>query len=133
VIALVVGFVHLAVAGRYDIFRNELYFIVCGCHPDFGFVDQPPLVPLLAAATQIFGDNAWLLRLPAVLAAAGLVLLSASFARVLGGNATSAWIAGLAAGIAPALIGLTTTLRLQLLSRSVGPSWKCTRIICLPV
>jgi 4-amino-4-deoxy-L-arabinose transferase-like glycosyltransferase len=109
VIASIIGLVHLAVAGRYDVFRNELYFIVCGRHPDFGFVDQPPLVPLLAAATQFFGDNPWLLRLPAVLAAAGLVVFTASFARLLGGNTTSAWIAGLAVGIAPALIGLTTT------------------------
>src|SRR3984885_4484896 len=108
-VAAVVLIVHLMTADRSDIFRNELYFIVCGWHPDFGYVDQPPLVPLLAAATQVFGDNPWLLRLPAALAAAGLVLLTASFARLLGGNATSAWIAGLAAGIAPALIGLTTT------------------------
>ena len=43
-IALVIGLVHLAVAGRSDIFRNELYFIVCGRHPDFGFVDQPPAI-----------------------------------------------------------------------------------------
>jgi hypothetical protein len=109
-IALVVGVVHLAVAGRYDLFRNELYFIVCGRHPDFGFVDQPPLVPLVAAATQLFGDNPWLLRLPAVIAAAGLVVLTGSLARLLRGNATSAWIAALAAGIAPALGALTTTL-----------------------
>jgi len=108
-IAFVIGLVHLTVAGRYDIFRNELYFIVCGRHPDFGFVDQPPLVPLLAAATQLFGDNPWLLRLPAVAAAAGLVILTAWFARLLGGNATAAFIAGVAAGIAPALIALTTT------------------------
>jgi hypothetical protein len=108
-IALVIGLVHLAVAGRYDIFRNELYFIVCGRHPDFGFVDQPPLVPLLAAATQLFGDNPWLLRLPAVAAAAGLVMLTASFARLLGGSSTAAWVAGLAAGIAPALVALTAT------------------------
>jgi 4-amino-4-deoxy-L-arabinose transferase-like glycosyltransferase len=107
-IALVIGLVHLAVAGRFDIFRNELYFIVCGMHLDFGFVDQPPLVPLLAAATQLFGDNPWLLRLPAVAAAAGLVILTASFARLLGGNSTAACIAGLAAGIAPALMALTT-------------------------
>jgi Dolichyl-phosphate-mannose-protein mannosyltransferase len=107
-IALVIGLVHLALAGRYDIFRNELYFIVCGRHPDFGFVDQPPLVPLLAAATQLFGDNPWLLRLPAVAAAAGLVIMTASFARLLGGNSTAACIAGLAAGIAPALMALTT-------------------------
>jgi 4-amino-4-deoxy-L-arabinose transferase-like glycosyltransferase len=108
-IAFVIGLVHLAVAGRYDIFRNELYFIVCGRHPDFGFVDQPPLVPLLAAATQLFGDNPWLLRLPAAAAAAGLVILTAWFARLLGCNSTAAFIAGLAAGIAPALIALTTT------------------------
>jgi 4-amino-4-deoxy-L-arabinose transferase-like glycosyltransferase len=107
-VALVIGLVHLAVAGRYDSFRNELYFIVCGRHPDFGFVDQPPLVPLLAAATQLFGDNPWLLRLPAVAAAAGLVILTASFTRLLGGNSTAACIVGLAAGIAPALMALTT-------------------------
>src|ERR1700722_9035216 len=108
-VAGVVAIVHLLTAGRYDAFVNELYFIVCGRHPAFGYVDQPPLVPLLAAATQLFGDNPWLLRLPAVVAAAGLVMLTASFARLLGGNSTAAWVAGLAAGIAPALVALTTT------------------------
>src|SRR5215469_10769200 len=82
-IALVTAALHLVLAGRYDVFRNELYFIVCGRHPAFGYVDQPPLVPLLAAATQLFGDNIWLLRLPAAAAAAGLVILTASFARLL--------------------------------------------------
>jgi Dolichyl-phosphate-mannose-protein mannosyltransferase len=109
-IALVVGLLHLIVASRYDFFRNELYFIVCGRHPDFGYVDQPPLVPLLAAATQIFGENIWLLRLPGVIAAAGLVLITAAFARLLGGNDRSAWLAGLSAGIAPALAALTSIL-----------------------
>ncbi len=110
VIALVIGVVRFAFAGRYDAFRNELYFIVCGRHLDFGFVDQPPLIPALAAITQLFGDNVWLLRFPAVLAAIGLVPLTGLFAKLLGGDRTSAWIAGLAAGIAPGLIALTTTL-----------------------
>ena len=69
--------VHLALAGRYDAFRNELYYIVCGRHPAFGYVDQPPLVPLLAAATQLFGDDVWLLRLPAVAAAVALIAVMA--------------------------------------------------------
>lgn len=109
-IALMVALLHLAVAARYDIFRNELYCIVCGRHPDFGYVDQPPLIPLMAATTQLCGENIWLLRLPAVIAAGGLVLLTASFARLLGGNERSAWIAGAAAGIAPAFAALTSVL-----------------------
>jgi len=68
--------VHLAFANRYDVFRDELYFIVCGRHPAFGYADQPPLVPLLAAALYALGHQTWLLRLPAVLAAAALVLLA---------------------------------------------------------
>ena len=66
-VAALVGLVHAATAGRYDAQRNELYFLVCGWHPDFGYVDQPPLMPLIAAATQLFGISIWMLRLPATL------------------------------------------------------------------
>jgi Dolichyl-phosphate-mannose-protein mannosyltransferase len=110
VITLCVAMVHLATAGRYDAHRNELYFLVCGWRPDFGYVDQPPIVPLIAAATQLFGINIWLLRLPAAIAAAGLVLLCAAFARLIGGTAKAVTIAALAAGIAPGLVGLTCRL-----------------------
>jgi 4-amino-4-deoxy-L-arabinose transferase-like glycosyltransferase len=109
-IALAVGILHLAIGSRYDAQRNELYFLVCGWHPDFGYVDQPPLAPLIAAATQIFGINIWLLRLPAAIAAVGLVFVCAAFARLLGGGARAAIIAALAAGIAPGLAALTSHL-----------------------
>jgi hypothetical protein len=108
-IAFVTGLLHLALAGRYDIFRNELYFIVCGRHPAFGYVDQPPLVPLLAAATQLFGDNIWMLRLPSVAAAAALPVITAALARLLGDVVFSA-VAAAAVALAPALAGFTTTL-----------------------
>ena len=106
-VTLLTGLLHLAVAGRYDIFRNELYFIVCGRHPAFSYVDQPPLVPLLAALTQIFGIHVWLLRLPAVIAAAALVPVTGDLARRLGGNTASAIFAAASAALAPALIGMT--------------------------
>jgi len=109
-IALSVAILHLAIGGRYDAQRNELYFLVCGWHPDFGYVDQPPLVPLIAAATQIFGINIWLLRLPAAIAAVGLVFLCAAFARLLGGGTRAGIIAALASGIAPGLAALTSHL-----------------------
>ena len=110
VVAALVGFVHAATAGRYDAQRNELYFLVCGWHPDFGYVDQPPLVPLIAAATQVFGISIWMLRLPATLVAIALVLLCASFARLLGGGSRAAALAAIAAGIAPGLAGLSSHL-----------------------
>lgn len=107
-IMVLTALVHLLVASRYDIFRNELYFIVCGRHPALGYVDQPPLVPLLAALTQIFGVNVWLLRLPSAIAATLLVPLTAAFSQRLGGNTASAILAAAAAAIAPPLVALTT-------------------------
>ncbi len=56
-VAVVVAILHIATAGQYDAFRNELYFLVCGRHPAFGYADQPPLVPLLLAITQIGGGE----------------------------------------------------------------------------
>jgi 4-amino-4-deoxy-L-arabinose transferase-like glycosyltransferase len=108
--AFLVAIVHAATAGRYDAQRNELYFLACGWHPDFGYVDQPPLVPLIAAATQVFGISTWMLRLPATIAAVALVFLAAAFARLLGGGARAAAFAAIAAGIAPGLAGLTSHL-----------------------
>ncbi|MGZ3297605.1 MAG: glycosyltransferase family 39 protein, partial [Asticcacaulis sp.] len=101
---------HAAFAGRYDVFRDELYFIVCGRHPDFGYADQPPIIPLLAAGFYAPGHSTWLLRLPAVLAAGALPWLSVRFARLLGGGTVAAVGAGLAVTIAPMLMGITATL-----------------------
>jgi Dolichyl-phosphate-mannose-protein mannosyltransferase len=109
-VAAVVAVVHFAVAGQYDAFRNELYFIVCGRHPAFGYVDQPPLIPLLAAATQLGGINVWLLRLPAALAAALLVPLTVAFASLLGASTRGAWLAAVAAASATLVIAMTATL-----------------------
>jgi len=105
-IALPAFVLHLALANRYDVFRDELYFIVCGRHPAFGYADQPPLVPLLSAGLYGLGHQTWLLRLPAVLAAAALVWLTVRFARLLGGGAGAAVAAGIAALAAPMFLGL---------------------------
>jgi hypothetical protein len=102
--------VHLATAGRYDAMRNELYFIICGRHPDFGYVDQPSLVPLIAAATQIFGNSVWLLRLPAVVAALAMVPLTAALTRLVGGDGRAAFLAALATSIAPLLVSVSTLM-----------------------
>lgn len=110
IVAAAVAIVHLATADRYGPFVNELYFIVCGRHPAFGYVDQPPLVPLLSALTQIGGTHVWLLRLPAVLAAVALVPLTVAFAQLLGATRRGAWLAAVAAAASPMLTAITGTL-----------------------
>jgi 4-amino-4-deoxy-L-arabinose transferase-like glycosyltransferase len=99
-----------AFIGHYDLFRDELYFIVCGQHPAFGYADQPPLVPLIAAASYKLGLGAWGVRIPAALAAGALVWLAVRFVRLLGGNGIALALAVLTAATAPMLMGVTTTL-----------------------
>lgn len=101
---------HAAFAGRYDVFRDELYFIVCGRHPAFGYADQPPIIPLLAAGLYGLGHSVWVLRLPATLAVGALAWLSVRFARLLGGDDWAAAGAGIAVTIAPMLMGLIAIL-----------------------
>lgn len=109
-IAAIVAIVHLYAAGRYGFFRNELYFIVCGRHPAFGYVDQPPLIPILAAITQSAGSHLFLLRLPAVLAAILLVPMTVLLAQQLGASARGAWLSAVAAASAPLVTAMNATL-----------------------
>jgi hypothetical protein len=88
--------VHAFGNAHYGFFRDELYFIICGFHPQWGYVDQPPVAPLLAAATQIFGHSLFLLRLvPAICAAAG-AYVTCLLVVELGGGAFAQAIAMLA-------------------------------------
>jgi len=80
---------HLACGHRYGLFRDELYFVACGERLAWGYVDQPPLVALVARlAWRLSGAGSSLLlfRLPAMLAHAGTILLAAAIARALGGG-----------------------------------------------
>jgi hypothetical protein len=100
-------------SGRYGFERDELYFSML--RPAWGYVDQPPFVPVVShALTSLVGGSPWLLRVPATLFAGGLVLLTALIARELGGDATAqTWTAwGMATTSAVTAFGhvfLTTT------------------------
>lgn len=102
--ALAVFVLHLAANPHYGFFRDELYFIACGRHPALGYVDQPPLVPLLAAGSQLFGNSLFLLRaLPAAFAAGG-IYVTCSIAAELGGGVFAEVLAALAFFAAPVLL-----------------------------
>ncbi|HEY2747622.1 MAG TPA: glycosyltransferase family 39 protein [Polyangia bacterium] len=95
--------VHLVANPHYGYFRDELYFIICGRHPALGYVDQPPLVPLLAAASQAFGHSLVALRAVAALCAAASVYVTCVLAAELGGGAFAQAFAALTAAFCPVL------------------------------
>src|SRR5206468_6169596 len=73
-----------AFSNRYGYHRDELYFRML--RPAWGYVDQPPLAPMLVRSFSQLSDSAWAIRLPATLAAAGSVLVVALIAREVGGG-----------------------------------------------
>ena len=87
---------HLVVNRGYGFSRDELYFIVCGERLAWGYVDQPPLTPLVAALSyHLSGGSLVLFRLVPALAMSATVALTAEFARLLGGGRFAQWLAGL--------------------------------------
>ncbi len=78
---------HLLTNGRYGYFRDELYYIACARHLDFGYVDQPPLSILLLRLSQmLFGDSLFSIRLLPALAGSATVAFTGAIARELGGR-----------------------------------------------
>jgi hypothetical protein len=105
-IAAVVVVVMTVGAARYGYHRDELYYLWGGEHLDWGFVDHPPLVPLLARALDVVGGHTLVpLRLAAALVVGWLAVAGALIARELGGGRRAQILAGFAVAVAPATRG----------------------------
>ena len=96
----------MAVADHYGWHRDEFYYLASSKHLALGYVDYPPLTPLLAAVDQlIFPRSLPGLRLLAVLASAAIIVIAALIARELDGNRTAQALAAGAVLISPEFIG----------------------------
>ncbi|MCK2219254.1 glycosyltransferase family 39 protein [Actinomadura sp. ATCC 31491] len=110
VIAVLLFGALLALSPWYGYHRDELYFRVLSEHPAWGYVDQPPLTPLLAGAgVGLFGDTVTGIRVFPALAVAVLVWLVALITRELDGGrlAQAVAAAGTATGAYTLIAGHT--------------------------
>ena len=94
----------LAVSGRYGFHRDELYFIVSGHRPAFGYVDQPPLAPLLTRfATTLLGTSPTAVRVVPALAGGAVIVGTGLTTGALGGRRLAQVLAALAVACSPML------------------------------
>jgi hypothetical protein len=101
-VALLLAVVHLATIGAYGIFRDEFYYLACGRHPAWGYVDHPPLVALMArVSTAPFGETPLGIRWLSVALAALTVLVTGAIVRRAGGGGFAQAVACLSVAIAP--------------------------------
>jgi len=99
---------------HYGFFRDELYYMACGEHLAWGYVDQPPLIAFVAwLARHLFGNSIVSIRLFPALAGAAVVFLTGLLARELGGGRFAQFLAGTAILLAPAYLAFDSFLSMN--------------------
>ena len=91
----------------YSYFRDEFYYIACGRHLAWGFVDHGPIVALQARLGELlFGDSLFAIRILSALAGAATVFLTGLLAWALGGLRPAQALAMLGVLVAPIYIAM---------------------------
>src|SRR3712207_5800541 len=106
--------IHFLTNGGYGYFRDELYYLACGEHLDWGYVDQAPLIAVVAWFERAaFGDSLFALRLLPALAGAATVFLTGLIAREAGGRRFAVLLACLSVIVAPYFLSINTILTMN--------------------
>ncbi|MGH7763111.1 MAG: ArnT family glycosyltransferase, partial [Candidatus Dormibacteraceae bacterium] len=119
VVAAVLLALHLVSNLAYGFHTDELYYILCGQHPAFGYVDFPPVTPMLAwLNTSLLGISPWTLRLFPALTGAAVVFLAGMCAREMGGGRAASILASVATLLSPLVLAtwLFQTVEFDLLT-----------------
>lgn len=124
--------VHLYTGRYYGYFVDELYYLACSRHLDWGYVDQPPLIALITwIARSLFGDSLPAIRFLPAVAGAGEVALTALIARELGGKRFAQGLAALATLVAPGILAADNLLTMNAFEPLfwMGCAWLLIRIV----
>jgi hypothetical protein len=106
--------IQLTGINHYGVFRDELYYMACGEHLAWGYIDHPPLIAFVAwVARHLFGNSLLAMRLLPVLAGAAVVWLTGLLARELGGGRLAQSLAATAILLAPANLAFDSFLSMN--------------------
>jgi hypothetical protein len=105
---------HMLFNGRYGYFVDELYYLACSHHLDWGYVDQAPLIAAVTWLERVtLGDSLHALRFLPALAAGLKVLLTGLMARELGARTYAQALACVAVIVAPLYLGMDNLLTMN--------------------
>jgi 4-amino-4-deoxy-L-arabinose transferase-like glycosyltransferase len=95
-------------------FRDEMYYILCGRHLDWGYVDHGPIVALQARlGIALFGPSLAGIRMFSAFAGGATVFLTGILAWAMGGNRAAQSLAMLGILLAPEFLGLDSFLSMN--------------------
>jgi 4-amino-4-deoxy-L-arabinose transferase-like glycosyltransferase len=94
-------------SSAYGYFIDELYYLACARHLAAGYVDHPPLAPLLLAGVRlVFGESRLAIRILPFLAGGATAWLGGLLALELGGGLFAMTLAALTIGLGPGMLAL---------------------------
>jgi len=106
--------VHLYAGHRYGYLGDELYYLACSRHLAGGYVDQPPLIAMIAwAVRHTLGQSLLAIRFLPALAGAVEVVLTALIARELGGRRFAQVLAAITTLTAPGILAQNSTFTMN--------------------
>ena len=112
---------HMICNNRYGYFRDEFDYIACGRHLAWGYVDQPPIVPVLSRiCLAMFGESLRSVRRMPALTNSALIVLTGIITRELGGRRFAVALSAVTILVAPIYLSggslLTTNCDLEVLA-----------------
>jgi 4-amino-4-deoxy-L-arabinose transferase-like glycosyltransferase len=113
-LAFLLFLAHMLVSGRYGYFVDELYYLACSQHLDWGYVDQAPLIAVITwFVRRTLGDSLTALHFFPAVAAALKVLLTGLIARELGARRFGTVLACICVMVAPIWLGMDSLLTMN--------------------